>query len=288
MSDWIGGIGDRRVICTTTMKIYSSPEGASYALNFDNPNNRETSVRVEDIVTCCNRFVKTIFNGSSFEWYNQYLKDNNLKDFQEKPEILLVDKPKTSRDITVKNRMGAKRFYQDVRKVYRAVKKTYLVNPSIIGFTFAIPTFLEKIGLERESSASMSKHFKTHIDVYKHLFDIVLSTTVSPKTGREVLSIKLRKFTSIGISDNIDGDFDILRYFSKHHDPESAYMKGKRKVSTPVIRLEDNRIFGSLHTAERLCGIERAKIVFCCEGDIPYCKKWGSKNTFRYIKFNEE
>jgi hypothetical protein len=133
----------------------------------------------------------------------------------------------------------------------------------------------------------MSKHFKNYEEVYKELFGIELSSAFSPRSNKDVLAIKLNKFTNIGINENPDNDWDILRYFSKHHDEESSYMRGKHKVSIPVIRMEDGRIFGSVHTAERLCGIERSKILFCCEGDIPYCKKYASKNTFRYVDFVE-
>jgi hypothetical protein len=288
MTDWIGGIGDRRVICMNTMKVYSCPEGAAYSLNFFNPDQKFQGVKSSDIVTNCNRFIKSIFNGMSFEWYNQYLKDTGSEDIQSKPERIKMKYPESKREFTLKNRQGPKRFYADVRKVYRAIKKTYMINPAIIGFTFSIPAFLSAIGIDRLSSASMSKHFKNHIDIYKTLFGMELSTTYSPKSSKDVLSIKLNKFTNIGINENPDNDWDIQRYFSKHHDEESSYMKGKKRVSVPVIRLEDSRVFGALHTAERLCGVERSKIVFCCEGDIPYCKKYASKYTFRYVDFVED
>jgi hypothetical protein len=98
----------------------------------------------------------------------------------------------------------------------------------------------------------------------------------------------LNEFKNIGVNPDVDADWDIVKYFSRHDDPESSYLKGNRNVSHPIIRIEDQRVFGSITTASRMTGIEKPKIVWCCEGDIPYCKKWASRFTFRYVRFIED
>jgi hypothetical protein len=152
----------------------------------------------------------------------------------------------------------------------------------------SIPAFLSAIGIDRKSSAAFSKHFNQYRKVYEELFQAEFSRLYSSKSGKEVLAIKLNKFKNIGTNENVDSDWDIVKYFSRHHDPESAYDRGKRNVSKPVIRIEDGQVFGSLTTASRMTGIEKHKILWCCEGDIPFCKKWAIRNTFKYVRFLED
>ena len=158
-------------------------------------------------------------------------------------------------------------------------------DTSIIGVAFPIPRFLEVIGIERSSSAAFSRHCKIHKSTYEDLFGVEYSTMYSPTSDKEVMSIKLTKFKNIGTNPNVDQDFEILRYFSKHHDQKSSYMRGISNNSIPVVRIEDGQLFGSITTASKLIGIEKAKILWCCNGDIPYCKKWSTKHTFRYARF---
>jgi hypothetical protein len=287
-NNWIGGIGDRRVISVDTRKIFSCPEAVAYSINFNDPNQKEVSIKEEDIIVNCNRYSKTIFNGLKFEWYNQFLLDNNLKDFSSPAEFVKIVIPESNRTRAINSGQGPKKYYDDVRKIYRAIKKTYLINPAIIGISFTIPRFLEVIGIEKKSSAAFSKHFRIYEEEYINLFKAEFSTQFSKKAKREILSIKLNEFKNIGTNPDVDADWDIIRYFSRHDDAESAYLKGKRNVSHPVIRIEDQRIFGSISTAARMTSIEKQKIVWCCEGDIPYCKKWASRFTFRYVKFIQE
>ena len=284
-TDWIGGIGDVRVLCIDTMKIYSCPESCAYSINTRNDaGEKGNSVTPSDIKTNCNKFVKSIFNGMRFEWYNQYLIDTEIDDFYKPPEVIEIHMKEYPRYKASKNGQGPKKFYSDVRKIYRAIKKTYQVNPEIIGITLTIPDFLRIIGIERESYGSMTKHFLGHKEIYESLFDAEFSTFPSLRCSKDITSIKLNKFTNIGINKDVDQDWDIQRYFSTHHDSESSYMKGKIGSSKPIIRLEDKRVFGSIATASRLSGIDEPRIVWCCEGDIDHCIKAGMAQTFRYVK----
>jgi len=288
IDEWVGGIGDRKVLCIDTNKIFSCPEAAAYSLNFNSPGEKIIGITHEDITINCNHYTKSMINGMRFEWYNQYLKDTGVEDFYVPPEIISIPKPDSNRKRSLKNKQGPKKFYDDVRKIYRALKKTYLVNPAIIGMTLSIPSFLKAIGIERESSAAFSKHFNLYREVYENLFKAEFSVVYSPTCGKDILAIKLNEFKNIGSNENVDSDWDISKYFSTHHDAQSAYTRGKRNVSKPVIRIEDNQIFGSITTAARMTGVEKTKIIWCCEGDIPFCKKWAIRYTFRYAKFLEE
>jgi hypothetical protein len=227
MSEWVGGIGDRRVICIDTDKVFSCPESAAYALNFFSPGEKVVSIKESDITINCNRYSKIMINGMKFEWYNQYLLENGKEDSYS-PEIVEIKRPISNRSLSSKHRQGPKRYYDDVRKIYRAVKKTYLVNPSIIGVSMSIPAFLSAIGIDRKSSAAFSKHFNQYRKVYEELFQAEFSRLYSSKSGKEVLAIKLNKFKNIGTNENVDSDWDIVKYFSRHHDPESAYDRGNR------------------------------------------------------------
>jgi hypothetical protein len=287
-NEWVGGIGDRRVLCIDTNRIFSCPESAAYSLNFNSPGEKVVSIKQEDITINCNHYTKSMINGMRFEWYNQYLKDTGIADFYIPPEVVVVPRPDSNRERSLKNKQGPKRYYDDVRKIYRAVKKTYLANPAIMGVFMSIPSFLKAIGIERSSYAAFSKHFSLYKDVYADLFKAEFSKMYSPRSDREVLSIKLNDFKNIGSNPNVDSDWDIVKYFTVHHDSKSAYMRGKRNMSKPVVRLEDNQVFGSVTTASKMIGIEKVKIIWCCEGDIPFCKKWAIRYTFRYAKFSEE
>lgn len=282
MSEWIGGINDRRVLHIDTMKIYSCPEATAYALNFSGEAEYGHSIRINDIVVNCNHYIKSIHNGMKFEWYNQYLLDTGVSDFSTEPEYVSVEKPYSNYRKAADKRMGAKNFYRTVRKVYRAVKKAYLKDKDIVGTTFSIPRFIEMIGLS--PNPAYTKHFKNHKQAYKDLFDLEFSTMYSANSGKEITAIRLNKFTNIGEGEDVDRDWDIIRYFSTHHDEESKYMNG-RSDGIPIIRLEDNRIFASLVTASEITGVGKSMITWCCKGDIPYCKKWADRFTFRYVKF---
>lgn len=287
VDNWVGGIGDRRVLCVDDMKIFSCPEAAAYFYNEFDPKQRtkEHTLRVADVLASCNRLIRTTIQNLIFEWYNQYLLDYHIADFQEKLDPIKITKPFSNMDHAKKVNSGVKNYYSDVRKIYRGIKKAYLKNPDILNVSIPLPKFLEIAGLKRASCSSFTRHFKLHFDTYYEIFGVEYGRIYYPPSRHEVMTIKMTKFKNIGTKDDVDSDLDIIKYFSKHHDQESAYMKGKRNVSKPIIRIEDGRVFGSLLSAYHITGISTSRIRWCCEGDIPYCKTYTEKYTFRYVEF---
>ena len=287
MTEWIGGIGDVRVVCVSTKKIYSCPEAAAYHQNMIEPPSYGYSITEKDIIMNCNNFVKTIVSGKTFQWYNQYLLDNKLDDFYLPPTVLPISKPLSLREELRKKKQSIAEYYGPVRIMYIAIKKAYLKNQSIIGHTFTIEQFLNLIGWEvtRGQLSATVKHFRSRKKIYEELFGMELGYFPSLKSSREVASIKLNKFTSIGTSDDIARDPSIKSYFSTYHDEISKAMTGDRSGSHPIMRISDHRIYGSISQASTSLQISADRIRWCCDGDIPYVSKWANNMEFRYVKF---
>ena len=263
---WVGRTkGDSRVICMETAKIYSCPGAAALALKIGR-------FQVE---ACCNILLKEV-EGKHFQWYAQYRLETPHP--VEAPEIKYVEvKRPDSQWQTIRNSRTTLHQYNS-RVKFVVSNLLVIIDKNIYEGDFL--SCKELIELIKElnpdfsmTPRSMAQHLHAHQKTYERVIKMEFGKKWSKNDHREVTAVKFSKKEEM---ESID----------KWEDEQSYLMLGRGK-QTPILRLEDNRIFGNITAAYHVTGIRPELIRWCCYGDVNSVHRQGKSWTFRFVKFTE-
>ena len=259
-----------KVICMNSMKIYHCPESASIDLD----------IPVLEIKGCCDGYLRE-FKGKVLKWYASYFEGIDNPVLCPKIEYVTVIRPRCQRDITDSRRITLHMYNSLVRyvsdRMFALIDKDMYSGEDYISCSTLI-TLIQKFDPEFKMQARhLSQHLTNHTVTYKRILNLSFDTEWSKSARKYILTVMFYRPDKPEIIDQWE-------------DELSKAMSG-RGLMQPIIRLEDERIFGSMTSAHDITHIRRDVIRWCCYGDIKdvqVANHPGRKWNFRFVKFIEE